>query len=129
MVGHGARRHGLEPVRTLLVVLGISVLAPLPGCDGSSIYTGEPCPAGATLTLAPRPQAVTAGGSSVTFQASLIGCTELIVWNLAGPGRLSLNQGTSVVYTPPQAVAAPADATITITAGGLSDLVIFTVNP
>jgi len=118
-------------MKALFVIPGIVVLALFAGCGGgtSGGGNGTSCPAGTTLTLAPKPQAVTAGGSTVTFFANLSGCSEMVVWNLTGPGSLSTNQGTPVVYTPPPTVASPTPATVTITAGGLADSATFTVNP
>jgi len=108
-------------------VLGLTLVGACGGSGGGD--HGATCPAGATLSLSPKPQAVSAGGSSVTFYAGLNGCSEMVTWTLTGPGTLSANQGTPVVYTPPSSLATATTATVTIGAGGLTDSATFTVNP
>lgn len=120
-----------ESMRIFPVILGASAACLLAGCGGSSGGGGDGarCPAGASLTLAPKPQTVAAGGGPVTFFGNLSGCSEMVAWQLTGPGSIDRTDGTPVVYTPPAAVASATPATVTITAGGLMDSATFTVNP
>jgi len=119
-----------EEMRLCLVFLGVLAVGLFAGC-GSSSGGGDTanCPAGATLSLFPKPQSVTAGGTPVIFYGALLNCTEMVAWKLTGPGSIDKATGTPVVYTPPATIASATSATLTITAGGLMDSATFTVNP
>ncbi len=117
-------------MRILAALLAISASGALAGCGGSSSGgDGAICPAGATLSLAPKPQTIAAGSGPVTFFGNLTACEEMIAWSLSGPGSIDRTQGTPVVYTPPATVGSATPATVAITAGGLVDSATFTVNP
>ncbi len=117
-------------MRILAALLAISAGGTLAGCGSSSgSGDGATCPAGATLSLAPKPQTIAAGSGPVTFFGNLTGCDQMIAWSLSGPGSIDRTQGTPVVYSPPATIASVTAATVSITAGGLVDTATFTVNP
>ncbi len=117
-------------MRILGALFALSAACLLAGCGGSSGGSnGASCPAGATLSLAPKPQGIAAGSGPVTFFGNLTGCDAMIAWTLSGPGSIDRAEGTPVVYTPPATVASATPATVAIAAGGLVDSVTFAVNP
>lgn len=117
-------------MKRLAVVLGIVLAGLVWGCGGDSGDAGAPCPAGATLTINPKnPPAMNAGGPAVPFYANLTGCTEMVAWTLSGPGKIDSTLGSPVNYTPPASLGSPTSATLTISAGGLSDSSTIPINP
>jgi hypothetical protein len=52
-----------------------------------------------------------------------------MTWVLSGPGTIHPTTGVPVTYTPPASVAAQATATLTVSAGGLSDAALITIDP
>jgi hypothetical protein len=81
------------------------------------------------LSLTPSSVTVTAGGTQVTFSATLTSSTATITWTLTGSGTLSTTSGASTSYTPPASIAAQETATITARAGGLTATATITINP
>ncbi len=116
-------------MRVLAIGLGIVCGGLLVGCGGTSGDGGGACPAGATLAIAPKTMSVTAGGPVVPFFANLTGCTEMVAWRLSGLGSIDRVEGTPVNYTPPASVASATTATLTISAGGLTDAATVSISP
>jgi Putative Ig domain len=102
-----------ETVRKLralsLVVVGILVWALVfAGCSGSSSLT---------VTLSPASGESLNPGATVTITATLTNDknNQGVTWTLSGPGQLSSNTTTSVVYTAPSNISTSTTATITAT--------------
>jgi hypothetical protein len=102
-----------ETVRKLrvasLFALGILVWAVLfAGCSGSNSLT---------VTLTPASGQTLNPGQAVTIVAAVANDTnnQGVSWSLSGPGLLSSNTTTSVVYTAPSSVSTATTATITAT--------------
>lgn len=87
------------------------------------------CPRTVSLTLAPPTATVTAGGDALTFTATLTGSSATIAWALSGPGELSDASGPTTDYTPPASVDSQTTATITATAGNVSQSATVTITP
>jgi len=103
-----------------------ALLNDISGAVGSCAPFGV---ATATLKVTADSATVVAGGSAIHLTATLTNSTAAVSWSLTGHGSLSANTGASVNYIPPAAVSSAEAATITATAGGLSDSVSITVNP
>ena len=91
------------------VAVGILVWALVfAGCSGSSSLT---------VTLAPASGESLNPGATVTITATLTNDknNQGVTWTLSGPGTLSGNTTTSVVYTAPSSIATSTTATITAT--------------
>ncbi len=116
-------------MKPLAIAVGMVLAGLLIGCGDKSGDGDGPCPAGATLSIAPKTRSVTAGGPAVAFYANLTNCTEMVAWTLTGPGSIDSALGTPVNYTPPASVASVTTATLTISAGGLSDAATITISP
>jgi hypothetical protein len=102
-----------ETVRKLrahsLLALGILVYAVVfSGCSGTGTIS---------ITLSPDTTQTLNPGQTVTIIASLTNDVnnQGVTWSLTGPGSLSSNTTTSVVYTAPSVVAVSTTATITAT--------------
>jgi Putative Ig domain len=78
------------------------------GCSGSSSLT---------VTLAPASGQTLNPGATVTITATLTNDrnNQGVTWTLSGPGALSANTTTSVVYTAPPTISTNTTATITAT--------------
>ena len=78
------------------------------GCSGSSTIT---------ITLSPASGVSLNPGATVTIVATLTNDTnnQGVTWTLSGPGQLSSNTTTSVVYTAPANISTAATATVTAT--------------
>jgi Putative Ig domain len=93
----------------LLFALGILVWALVfAGCSGSSAIT---------VALSPASGQSLSPGQTVTVIATLTNDknNQGVSWTLTGPGSLSGNTTTSVVYTAPTSISVSATATITAT--------------
>ena len=92
-----------------LVALGILVWAVLfVGCSGSNSLS---------ITLSPASVPALNPGQTTTITASVANDknNQGVTWSLSGPGLLSGNTTTSVVYTAPSSVSTTTTATITAT--------------
>ena len=92
-----------------LFALGILVWAVLfAGCSGNGTLT---------ITLTPASGQVLNPGQTVTITAAVTNDTnnQGVTWSLTGPGSLSGNTTTSVVFTAPANVSTTTTATITAT--------------
>ncbi len=78
------------------------------GCSGSNTVT---------ITLAPASGESLNPGATVTITATLTNDTnnQGVTWTVTGPGQLSGNTTTSVVYTAPASISTNTTATITAT--------------
>lgn len=78
------------------------------GCSGSNTVA---------ITLTPASGQSLNPGATVTITATLTNDTnnQGVTWTLSGPGQLSGNTTTSVVYTAPANISTAASATITAT--------------
>jgi hypothetical protein len=115
-------------MRALKVIASGVVALLLVACGGGGGGGGG----GAKLTVSPKAPAVTAGGSGVTFTATLTGATDTINWTLdpaTGAGTISATTGASTTYTPPASVASATSVTLTATAGSLTDSAVITLTP
>ena len=88
----------------------------------------------AGLTISPTSAAVTAGGTPVTFTATLSSALpgSDVAWSLSSNvGTLSAGSGPSVTYTPPAAVSSATPVTLTASVAGLNltAQALITVNP
>lgn len=93
-----------------LLMVGILVWALVfAGCSGSSSLT---------VSLSPASGQSLNPGGTVTVTASLTNDkkNQGVTWSLSGPGTLSANTTTSVVYTAPSTISSSTTATITATA-------------
>ena len=93
----------------LLVALGILVwVVVFAGCSGSSSLT---------VTLAPASGQSLNPGQTATITATVANDNTNggVTWTLSGPGSLSGNTKTTVVYTAPPTLSATTTATITAT--------------
>lgn len=109
--------------------VAVVLAAVLAACGGAGGVSEEGCPAGSVLSVFPDSARVTAGGAGVSFGAGLTGCSADMSWSLAGPGTIDRTSGVPVTYTPPPTAAAQATATLTVSAGGLSDAALITIDP
>ena len=92
-----------------LLALGILVCALVfAGCSGSSTIS---------ITLAPATAQTLNPGQTVTITATVANDknNQGVSWSLTGPGTLSSNSTTSVVFTAPASVSTTTTATITAT--------------
>jgi Putative Ig domain len=103
-----------EAVRRLraLSLLGLGILVwaiCFAGCSGSSSTT--------TITLSPASAQTLNPGQTVTITATVANDknSQGVTWSLTGPGSLSGNTTTTVVYTAPTSLSATTTATITAT--------------
>ena len=78
------------------------------GCSGSKTIT---------ITLSPASGVSLNPGATQTVTATLTNDTnnQGVTWTLSGPGQLSSNTTTSVVYTAPSSISTSTTATITAT--------------
>ncbi|MGA9968429.1 MAG: putative Ig domain-containing protein, partial [Terriglobales bacterium] len=93
----------------LLVALGILVwVVVFAGCSGSNSLT---------VTLAPASGQSLNPGQTVTITATVANDNTNggVTWTLSGPGTLSGNTKTTVVYTAPTSLSVTSTATITAT--------------
>ena len=93
-----------------LLAVGILVWALVfAGCSGGSNTI--------TITLSPASGESLNPGATATITATLTHDTnnQGVTWTLSGPGQLSSNTTTSVVYTAPANVSTAATATVTAT--------------
>jgi hypothetical protein len=109
-----------ETVRKLralwLIALGILVwTVAFAGCSGSNSLT---------VTLAPASGESLNPGATVTITATVAHDknNQGVTWTLTGPGSLSGNTTTSVVYTAPSTISVSTSATITATSVGNSSV-------
>ena len=80
-----------------------------------------------TLVVSPKTRDLIVEGVAVTFSAALTNSTDTITWSLTGAGSIPANStGTTVEYTPP-ATGGATTATLTATAGALSDSAAITI--
>jgi hypothetical protein len=94
-----------------LFALGILVCAVVfAGCSGGGSNS-------TTITLAPSSGQSLNPGATVTITAVVANDTNAqgVTWTLSGPGSLSGNTKTSVVYTAPATVSTSTTATVTAT--------------
>lgn len=94
-----------------LFALGILVCAVVSaGCSGGGSNS-------TTITLAPSSGQSLNPGATVTITAVVANDTNAqgVTWTLSGPGSLSGNTKTSVVYTAPATVSTSTTATVTAT--------------
>jgi hypothetical protein len=100
----------LNQLRALwLLVVGILVWTMVfAGCSGSSTIA---------ITLSPASGESLNPGATVTVTATLTNDknNQGVTWTLTGPGTLSSNTTTSVVYTAPSTISTNTTATITAT--------------
>ena len=92
-----------------MLAVGILVWALVfAGCSGSNTIT---------ITLSPASGVSLNPGATVTITATLTNDTnnQGVTWTLSGPGQLSSNTTTSVVYTAPANISTAATATVTAT--------------
>jgi hypothetical protein len=66
-----------------------------------------------SLSVSPSTTTVIAGGTAVSFTATLSNATGTVSWTLTGPGSITPLTGTNTSYTPPAAVASATTATLT----------------
>lgn len=111
------------PFARILAVAAITVALAACGEQGTD---GDPTP---SLTVDPSAVTVTAGGGTQTFTATLLNSSETPAWSLTGSGAISATTGSSTIYTPPAAIAATEQATLTATAGSLSASASITIQP
>jgi hypothetical protein len=93
-----------------LLALGILVWTMVfAGCSGSSNTL--------SITLTPTSGQTLKPGGTVTITASVANDTNNagVTWSLSGPGSLSGNTTTSVVYTAPATISVTTTATVTAT--------------
>lgn len=93
-----------------MLAVGILVWALVfAGCSGGSNTI--------TITLSPASGVSLNPGAAVTITATLTHDTnnQGVTWTLSGPGQLSGNTTTSVVYTAPANISTAATATVTAT--------------
>jgi len=76
-----------------------------------------------------RRATVVAGGSSVSFTATLVDTNGLVSWTLTGPGTFNPLGGSGALYAPPASVPSPTDATLSASSGTLVAHVTIGVNP
>ena len=102
-----------ETLRQLRVLSSLSVgilvwALVFAGCSGSNTIT---------ITLTPASGVSLNPGATQTITATLTNDTnnQGVNWTLSGPGQLSGNTTTSVVYTAPSSISTAATATITAT--------------
>ena len=102
-------------VRFLLIL----VLALLAGCQsGSPGPSPVPSnPTAPTVTLTPASVNVNAGGTPVTFVATVQNSTEAITWVYSGTGTISSASGPATSYTPPASVDSTLSETLTAVLG------------
>jgi hypothetical protein len=86
------------------------------GSGGGGGGGGTSAPPAATLSVAASASSATAGGQSVSLNATVANSTDPVTWVLTGPGAVSAPDGTSISYAPPLPDDLEADATATITA-------------
>lgn len=116
----------------LVQVLAAMVALSFLGCGSSGGNGGveDTCPAGTTLEVFAQSTTLTAGGPRVEIFGGLSnGCPVMVNFTLNGPGTLAPTSGIPVYYTPPASVATVTTATVTATAAGLTDTILFTINP
>jgi hypothetical protein len=111
------------PFARILAVAAITVALAACGQQGTN---GDSTP---SLTVTPSAVTVTAGGGGQTFTATLLNSSETPAWSLTGSGAISATAGDTTIYTPPAAVAATEQATLTATAGSLSASASITIQP
>lgn len=102
-----------------LFALGILVWALFfSGCSGGSST--------ATITLSPASGQTLNPGQTVTITAAVANDknNQGVTWSLSGPGSLSGNTTTSVVYTAPSSVSTTTTATITATSVANSTITV-----
>ena len=102
-----------ETLRQFRVVLSLAVgilvwALVFAGCSGSNTIA---------ITLSPASGESLNPGATATITATLTHDTnnQGVSWTLSGPGQLSGNTTTSVVYTAPSSISTAATATITAT--------------
>lgn len=100
--------------------LAIFIFILLSGCNNGT----SPTP---SLTVDPATASVTVGGSTVNFSAELKNASDTINWTLTGAGSIAPASGETTVYTPP-ATGGASTATLTATAGNLSNTATITIN-
>ena len=103
----------------------VSAAAVLLLCLGCGSSGGNNNP---SLSVSPNAITVTAGGTAVSFTATLSNATGTVSWTLTGPGSLTPSTGTTTSYTPPAAVASATTATLTASAAGLTGNSTITIN-
>jgi hypothetical protein len=115
-------------VQLLAAIAALSFLGC--GSSGGSAGDEDSCPAGTTLDVFAQSTTLTAGGPRVEIIGGLSnGCQAMVDFTLNGPGTLSPTSGIPVYYTPPASVATVTTATVTATAAGLTDVIVFTITP
>ena len=118
----------MKPAKTVIALIAMSFLGC--GSSGGGGVEEDTCPAGTTLKLFAQSTTLTAGGPRVEIFGGLSnGCQVMVNFTLNGPGTLSPTSGIPVYYTPPASVATVTTATVTATAAGLTDTILFTINP
>ncbi|MFO7545470.1 MAG: hypothetical protein R6W77_08250, partial [Trueperaceae bacterium] len=113
----------MKRLASALALAFVAIVAMVTAC------TQPAPPVTPSLTVSPAAVSVTAGGAAQTFTATLQNATDTIFWSLSGNGSLSTNTGPSTNYTPPAAVAAVENATLTATAGTLTASASITIDP
>ena len=94
------------------------------GCGSSGGNNNNP-----SLSASPSTTTVIAGGTAVSFTATLSNATGTVSWTLTGPGSITPSTGTTTSYTPPAAVGSATTATLTASAAGLTGSSTITINP
>jgi hypothetical protein len=82
-----------------------------------------------SLSVSPSTTTVIAGGTAVSFTATLSNATGTVSWTLTGPGSITPSTGTTTSYTPPAAVASATTATLTASADAFTRSSTITINP
>ena len=97
--------------------------------DWAAITVVPPSPP--SLMVTPATACLVAGDGPTTFAAQLENALGAITWSLApsGIGDLSATSGAAVEYTPPAAIAAPANLEVVATGAGLTSSAAVTVAP
>ena len=96
-------------------LLPILALAFVAACQLQS--TDPPSVQAPTLTLTPASVNVNAGGSPVTFTATVQNSSEAVTWVYSGPGSIVLESGATTMFTPPERVTSTQSGSLTATLG------------
>ena len=94
----------------LLPVLALAFVA---ACQ---LQSADP-PATPTLTLTPASVNVNAGGTPVTFTATVQNSSETVTWLYSGPGSITPESGPTTTFTPPESVTGTQSGNLTAALG------------
>ncbi|MDX2009175.1 MAG: hypothetical protein SFW67_03240, partial [Myxococcaceae bacterium] len=98
------------------------------GGVGGGSAGGGPDAGVPSLSVTPLTATTWFGGANVSLQATLVNSTEVVSWQLSGPGSLSASTGLTVAYQPPASGTFSSQAVIQAnTASGLMAQSVVTV--